>query len=92
MGDEETKFRLLLNRIDFEFPLSKIAVIMMAVRSKGHVCLLVIWENRKRSKKYQHYKMMMTMMMREGSKDHRQLLERSKAPQALLSKEVSRHQ
>ena len=53
MGDEETKFRLLLNRVDFECPLSKIAVIMMAVRSKGHVCLLVIWENRKRSKKDQ---------------------------------------
>ena len=32
------------------------------------------------------------MMVREGSKDHRQLLERSKAPEPQLSKEVSRHQ
>ena len=45
MREKETKFKLLLNRIDLECLLSKIAVTMMAVRSKGHVCLLVIWDN-----------------------------------------------
>ena len=74
MGDKETKFKLLLNRVDFERLLSKKAVIMMAVRSCVPSCDLGKWEKIKNINK------LPTLENEDDNDDERKIKRSSPAP------------